>query len=89
MLAHKLGKDISLDEGNLLRKVLTKKGTGKDKVRKNDSMTSFVAGALPSTDSPSKSKLKIFGQRWNTSPATASTYLTLYPTVRCHSSVRG
>ena len=30
MLAHKLGDDLSLDEGNLLRKVLTKKGTGKD-----------------------------------------------------------
>jgi DNA polymerase III subunit alpha len=29
-LAHKLGKDISLDEGNLLRKLLTKKGTGKE-----------------------------------------------------------
>ena len=33
LLAHKLGKDITLDEGNSLRKVLTKKGTGKtDKV---------------------------------------------------------
>ena len=29
MLAHKLGKDLTLDEGNMLRKVLTKKGTGK------------------------------------------------------------
>jgi DNA polymerase-3 subunit alpha len=29
LLAHKLGKDLSLDEGNLLRKLLTKKGTGK------------------------------------------------------------
>ena len=29
MLAHKLGKNLTLDEGNLLRKVLTKKGTGK------------------------------------------------------------
>ena len=29
MLAHKLGKGISLDEGNKLRKLLTKKGTGK------------------------------------------------------------
>jgi len=33
LLAHKLGKNITLDEGNSLRKVLTKKGTGKtDKV---------------------------------------------------------
>jgi DNA polymerase-3 subunit alpha len=29
LLAHKLGRDISLDEGNMLRKLLTKKGTGK------------------------------------------------------------
>ena len=29
LLAHRLGKDISLDEGNLRRKLLTKKGTGK------------------------------------------------------------
>jgi DNA polymerase-3 subunit alpha len=29
ILAHKLGKNISLDEGNALRKLLTKKGTGK------------------------------------------------------------
>jgi DNA polymerase III alpha subunit len=43
MLAHKLGKDISLDEGNLLRKVLTKKGTGKDKVKDNI-YKKFVAG---------------------------------------------
>jgi DNA polymerase-3 subunit alpha len=30
VLAHKLGKDLTLDEGNLLRKLLTKKGTGKN-----------------------------------------------------------
>ena len=29
LLAHKLGKNLTLDEGNLLRKLLTKKGTGK------------------------------------------------------------
>jgi DNA polymerase-3 subunit alpha len=28
-IAHKMGKNVSLDEGNLLRKLLTKKGTGK------------------------------------------------------------
>jgi len=43
LLAHKLGKDISLDEGNLLRKVLTKKGTGKDKVKENI-YKKFIAG---------------------------------------------
>ena len=36
LLAHRLGKDLSLDEGNLLRKILTKKGTGKkDKIKEN------------------------------------------------------
>jgi DNA polymerase III subunit alpha len=30
LLAHRLGKDLTLDEGNLLRKLLTKKGTGKN-----------------------------------------------------------
>ena len=29
LIAHKMGKDVSLDEGNMLRKLLTKKGTGK------------------------------------------------------------
>ena len=29
LLAHKLGRNVSLDEGNMLRKLLTKKGTGK------------------------------------------------------------
>ena len=35
-IAHHLGENISLDEANQLRKVLTKKGTGKeDKIKKN------------------------------------------------------
>ena len=33
MLAHRLGQDLSLDEGNLLRKILTKKGTSKAKIK--------------------------------------------------------
>jgi DNA polymerase-3 subunit alpha len=44
MLAHKLGKDISLDEGNLLRKVLTKKGTGKGARAKKKIYDKFIAG---------------------------------------------
>ncbi len=36
LLAHKLGKDISLEEGNKLRKLLTKKGTGKGAEEKED-----------------------------------------------------
>ena len=44
LIAHKMGKDVSLDEGNMLRKLLTKKGTGKgakdlEKIKKK-----FVAG---------------------------------------------
>jgi DNA polymerase III alpha subunit len=86
MLAHKLGKDISLDEGNLLRKVLTKKGTGKDKVKDN-LYKKFVAGCAEhglSKESPTSS-----GQTWSSSQAMASTYRTPYPTERCPSSVRG
>ena len=44
MLAHKLGKDISLDEGNALRKLLTKKGTGKGAKEKNKIRDKFIAG---------------------------------------------
>jgi len=44
MLAHKLGKDVSLDEGNLLRKVLTKKGTGKGATAKRKIYDKFIAG---------------------------------------------
>ncbi len=44
MLAHKLGKDISLDEGNELRKVLTKKGTGKESQVKEKLYGKFIDG---------------------------------------------
>ena len=44
LLAHKLGKDISLDEGNLLRKLLTKKGTGKGAREKNKIRKKFIEG---------------------------------------------
>ncbi len=46
LLAHKLGKDLSLDEGNMLRKVLTKKGTGKEAAVKKKLRSKFVAGCL-------------------------------------------
>jgi len=46
LLAHKLGKDLSLDEGNLLRKVLTKKGTGKGAAVKNQIHDKFIAGCV-------------------------------------------
>ena len=44
MLAHRLGKDISLDEGNLLRKLLTKKGTGKGDSEKERIYNKFIEG---------------------------------------------
>jgi len=44
LLAHKLGKNLSLDEGNMLRKVLTKKGTGKGHEVKNRLYSKFVEG---------------------------------------------
>ena len=44
LLAHKLGKDISLDEANLLRKLLTKKGTGKVNEKKRAIRRKFIEG---------------------------------------------
>ena len=46
LLAHRLGKDISLDEANLLRKVLTKKGTGKGHEVKMRIHDKFVEGCV-------------------------------------------
>ena len=45
-LAHELGKDLSLDEGNMLRKVLTKKGTGKTAEVKEKLFEKFLNGCL-------------------------------------------
>lgn len=55
-LAHKLGKNISLDEGNLLRKVLTKKGTGKEAEVKADLYGRFIEGCLEKDISERKAK---------------------------------
>jgi len=46
LLAHKLGKDISLDEGNLLRKLLTKKGSGKGNEKKQRIHSKFIEGCV-------------------------------------------
>lgn len=46
LAAHKLGKNITLDEGNKLRKVLTKKGTGKKVEIKNKLKGKFIAGCV-------------------------------------------
>ena len=45
MLAHKLGKNISLDEGNALRKLLVKKGTEEKNDKKEDIKKRFVEGS--------------------------------------------
>lgn len=44
-IAHKIGKDISLTEGNKLRKLLTKKGTGSTVATKNAIHEKYIAGA--------------------------------------------
>ena len=45
LLAHKLGKNVSLDEGNLLRKLLTKKGTtGETYEKKKKIHSKFIEG---------------------------------------------
>ncbi len=46
MLAHKLGKDLSLDEGNKLRKLLTKKGTGAVQAEKDKIFDKFKRGCV-------------------------------------------
>ena len=46
ILAHKLGKDLSLDEGNKLRKLLTKRGTGKGHEAKMKIHSKFVTGCV-------------------------------------------
>jgi DNA polymerase-3 subunit alpha len=46
ILAHKLGKNISLDDGNKLRKLLTKKGTGEVSEEKDKLQHRFILGCM-------------------------------------------
>ena len=47
LLAHHLGRDLSLDEGNKLRKLLTKKGLSKAKQKEKDKIyTKFIEGCI-------------------------------------------
>jgi DNA polymerase III subunit alpha len=46
LLAHQLGDNISLDEGNTLRKLLTKKGTGDHEKKKLKIYNKFVKGCV-------------------------------------------
>tara|TARA_R110000824_G_scaffold555_4_gene3601 strand:- start:13567 stop:17010 length:3444 start_codon:yes stop_codon:yes gene_type:complete len=59
VLAHKLGKNLSLDEGNLLRKVLTKKGTGKEVEVKERLHSKFIDGCVEK-DIPKKRAEKLW-----------------------------
>ena len=58
-IAHKLGKDLSLEEGNQLRKVLTKKGTGKGAQVKEELFKKFVDGCV-NKSIPKKSAEKMW-----------------------------
>ena len=46
LLAHKLGDGVTLDEGNKLRKLLTKKGTGKGHEEKEKIREKFIRGCV-------------------------------------------
>ena len=46
LLAHKLGDSITLEEGNKLRKLLTKKGTGKGNEEKTSIRDRFIKGCV-------------------------------------------
>jgi DNA polymerase III subunit alpha len=46
LLAHKLGEGVSIEEGNKLRKLLTKKGTGKGNEQKIDIQERFIKGCV-------------------------------------------
>jgi DNA polymerase-3 subunit alpha len=56
LLAHKLGNNISLEEGNKLRKLLTKKGTGKGFEEKEDIHRRFIEGCIQKSISTSDAR---------------------------------
>jgi len=66
LLAHKLGKNISLDEGNILRKLLTKKGTGESAKEAAKIHDKFIEGCLEKNISK-----KAAEKLWNTMSAFA------------------
>jgi DNA polymerase-3 subunit alpha len=46
LLAHRLGRNLTLDEGNMLRKLLTKKGTGSADAKKIKIYNKFIEGCV-------------------------------------------
>jgi DNA polymerase-3 subunit alpha len=56
LLAYKLGENISMDEANLLRKVLTKKGTGKGHEVKEAIKEKFISGCTKKDISETKAR---------------------------------
>ena len=75
-IAHALGKDLTLDEGNLLRKVLTKKGTGKGHEVKEAIHNKFIAGCIEKGIGEKKGQE--LWEKFSSSLATASTSHTLF-----------
>tara|TARA_Y100000592_G_scaffold100517_1_gene180934 strand:- start:2978 stop:6412 length:3435 start_codon:yes stop_codon:yes gene_type:complete len=59
LLAYKLGEGITMDEANLLRKVLTKKGTGKGNEVKEEIKKKFIKGC-ENKDIPSESAERLW-----------------------------
>jgi DNA polymerase-3 subunit alpha len=83
LIAHTLGKDLTLDEGNLLRKVLTKKGTGKGAQTKKVIYDKFIAGCSEKgINLDSAQTLNIF-------QVTVLISLMLFPIVCCLISALG
>ena len=58
LLAHKLGDNVSLDEGNKLRKLLTKKGTGKSVKEKEKIREKFKKWKISALEEVARLKLK-------------------------------
>ena len=75
-IAHALGKDLTLDEGNLLRKLLTKKGTGKGFEVKDRIHKKFIDGCVEK--GIARAKHRVYGKSLNTSLVMASTSPTLF-----------
>lgn len=93
LLAYKLGKDITLDDANLLRKVLTKKGTGKEVEVKERLHNKFIEGCIEKAMTPEaaenmwKTFIQFAGYGFNKSHAVCYSvisfqcawFLTYYP----------
>ena len=81
LLANRLGKGISLDDANLLRKLLTKKGFDASKqAKKEEILHKFVEGCIEKGISKRRCR-RICGRSLSTSLAMVSINLTLLLTL--------